>query len=83
MVTEAALALADSVNDEEKAEGRIYPSLKRMREISRDVAVRVIQMANKQGHARDNGYTKNMDEDELRDWVAGEMWVPTYDKSAA
>lgn len=31
MVTEAALALADALNDEEKAEGRIYPALKRMR----------------------------------------------------
>jgi malate dehydrogenase (oxaloacetate-decarboxylating)(NADP+) len=31
MITEAALALADSLNDEEKAEGRIYPALHRMR----------------------------------------------------
>lgn len=83
MVTEAALALADSVNDDEKAEGRIYPALTRMREISRDVAVRVIQMANKQKHARDGGYTAAMDDDELRSWVEGEMWRPTYDSFAA
>lgn len=31
MVTEAALALADSCSEEEKAEGRIYPALQRMR----------------------------------------------------
>ncbi|PWN91970.1 hypothetical protein FA10DRAFT_292735 [Acaromyces ingoldii] len=78
MITESALALADCLNDEEKAEGRVYPALTRMREISRDVAVRVIQMAIKQGHARDGGYTASMDEDDLRNWVEGEMWKPTY-----
>ncbi|PWN38269.1 uncharacterized protein FA14DRAFT_163740 [Meira miltonrushii] len=83
MITESALALADSVNDEEKAEGRIYPSLKRMRDISRDVSVRVIQMANKQGFTRDNGYTKGMDDEELKHWVEGEMWQPTYESFAA
>lgn len=83
MITESALALADSVNEEEKAEGRIYPSLKRMRDISRDVSVRVIQMANKQGLTRDNGYTKGMDDEELKHWVEGEMWQPTYESFAA
>lgn len=83
MITEAALALADSLNDQEKSEGRIYPALTRMREISRDVAVRVIQMANRQGHARDGGYTNAMDAEELRNWVAGEMWQPTYESFAA
>ena len=53
------------------------------REISRDVACRVIQMANKQGHARDGGYTASMDDDELRDWVANEMWQPTYSTFSA
>ena len=80
MVTEAALALADSLTEEEEAEGRIYPSLKRMREISRDVAVRVIQMANKQKLTRDGGYTASMEEEELKEWVAGEAWNPTYDE---
>jgi malate dehydrogenase (oxaloacetate-decarboxylating)(NADP+) len=83
MVTEAALALADSLTEEEKAEGRIYPALTRMREISRDVACRVIKMAIQQGHARDGGYTASMDEEELRDWVANEMWHPTYNKVTA
>lgn len=80
MVTESALALADSLTEEEKAEGRIYPSLKRMREISCEVAVRVIQMANKQNLTRDGGYTASMEEEELKEWVAGEAWNPTYDE---
>lgn len=79
MVSEAAFALSDALNDEENAEERMYPNLERMREISRDVAVRVIQIANRQGHARDNGYTASMDPDQLRDWVYGEMWIPKYD----
>lgn len=40
-------------------------------------------MANKQGHSRDGGYTAGMDEEELRDWVANEMWQPTYETRVA
>ncbi|KAK0550374.1 hypothetical protein OC845_002694 [Tilletia horrida] len=83
MITEAALALADALNDEEKAQNLVYPSLKRVREVSRDVATRVIMKANEQKVARDGGYTASMPEDELREWVQGEMWSPTYDTFTA
>lgn len=83
IVTESALALSDSLTDAERAEGRLYPKTDRIREISRDIAVRCIQMANKQKVARDGGYTASMDEETLRDWVAGEMWAPKYDKLEA
>lgn len=79
MITESALALSDALNDEERAEGRLYPNTERIREISRDIAVRCIQMANKQGVARDGGKTAAMDEEQLREWVQGEMWSPKYD----
>ena len=79
MITESALALSDALNDTEREEGRLYPNLERIREISGDVAVRCIIQANKQGVARDGGKTANMSEDELRKWVHGEMWVPKYD----
>ncbi|KAI3492125.1 hypothetical protein L1887_43414 [Cichorium endivia] len=78
MITESALALSDALNDEERAEGRLYPNTERIREISRDIAVRCIQMANKQSVTRDNGKTAAMDEEQLRDWVQGEMWTPVY-----
>ncbi|SAM62714.1 related to NADP-dependent malic enzyme [Ustilago bromivora] len=79
MITESALALSDALNDEERAEGRLYPNTERIREISRDIAVRCIQMANKQGVARDAGKTAAMDQEQLSDWVHGEMWTPKYD----
>ena len=81
MITESALALSDALNDEEKAEGRLYPNTERIREISRDIAVRCIQMANTQGVARDGGKTAAMDEEQLREWVHGEMWSPKYDSA--
>ncbi|KAE8268892.1 hypothetical protein A4X09_0g3446 [Tilletia walkeri] len=83
MITEAALALADALNDEEKAQNLVYPSLKRVREVSRDVATRVIIKANEQKVSRDGGYTASMPEDELREWVQGEMWSPTYETYTA
>ncbi|PWN46717.1 hypothetical protein IE53DRAFT_322453 [Violaceomyces palustris] len=83
MVTESALALADSLTEEERAEGRIYPNIARIREISRDVAVRCIKLANQQKVSRDGGYTASMDDEQLRNWVQGEMWLPAYDKLEA
>ena len=83
MITESALALSDALNDDEAAEGRLYPNTERIREISRDIAVRCIRMANKQGVTRDGGKTAAMSEDELREWVHGEMWVPKYDSVEA
>lgn len=79
MITESALALSDALTDQERAEGRLYPNTERIREISRDIAVKCIQMANKQGVTRDGGKTAAMDEEQLRDWVQGEMWTPKYD----
>ncbi|EPQ26122.1 uncharacterized protein PFL1_06330 [Pseudozyma flocculosa PF-1] len=78
IVTESALALSDALTQAERDEGRLYPKTDRIREISRDIAVRCIQMANKQKVANDGGYTASMDEDQLRTWVQGEMWVPKY-----
>jgi len=83
MITEAALALADALNDDERAQNLVYPSLKRVREVSRDVATRVIMKANEQKVSRDGGYTASMPEDELREWVQGEMWNPSYNTFTA
>jgi hypothetical protein len=35
-------------------------------------------MANRQGHARDGGYTASMTDDELVSWCRGEMFEPSY-----
>jgi len=47
MVEAAALALADSITDEERTEDRIYPNLTRIREISAQIAHKVIRTAQK------------------------------------
>lgn len=78
MITTAAFALSTGLNKEEEAEGRVLPDLGRIREISRDIAAAVIQQINKEGFARDGGYTASFTEDDLRAWAEGEMWVPDY-----
>lgn len=78
MITTASFALANSLTKEEEAEGRIYPNLLRIRDVSRDVAKGVIQKANEQGVARDAGYTKSFTEEDLAEWIEGEMFVPDY-----
>jgi malate dehydrogenase (oxaloacetate-decarboxylating)(NADP+) len=45
MVEAASLALADSLTDEERAEDRVYPNLTRIREISAQIAHRVVRTA--------------------------------------
>jgi len=45
MVETASLALADSLNDAERAEDRIYPVLTRIRDISTQIAAKVIKTA--------------------------------------
>jgi malate dehydrogenase (oxaloacetate-decarboxylating)(NADP+) len=45
MVEAASLALAGSVNEEEKKDDLVYPRLTRIREISANIAVKVIRTA--------------------------------------
>jgi malate dehydrogenase (oxaloacetate-decarboxylating)(NADP+) len=48
MVETASLALADSLTDVEREEDRIYPNLTRIREISAQIAYKVIRTAQKE-----------------------------------
>ena len=48
----ASSALANSVLPEEKAEGRLYPDLKRIRRVSAEVAAAVIAKVVEEGLAR-------------------------------
>ena len=47
MVEAASLALADSLNEEERALDMIYPRIERIRDISALIALRVIRAAQK------------------------------------
>ena len=79
VITEAAVALADSMTKDEVDEGRLYPKLGRVREISQYVAFRCIKVLIKDGLCRDDGITASMGDDELFRYVGDHMWEPHYE----
>ncbi|WFD19001.1 malate dehydrogenase (oxaloacetate-decarboxylating) (NADP(+)) [Malassezia caprae] len=79
IITESALALADSMNEKEKEMDLLYPLPERVREIAHYIAFRCIKAINKEGLAQDNGFTAGLSDDDLFKWVHDEMWVPSYD----
>lgn len=79
VITESALALADSMTQEEKDEGRIYPKIERSREVSNAIALRCIKKINEEGNAGDDGFTAKLSDEELEKFIREQMWVPSYD----
>ncbi|KAF8586624.1 hypothetical protein K439DRAFT_1631511 [Ramaria rubella] len=77
MVEAAALALADSLTDEERAEDRIYPNLTRIRDISALIGLRVIRAAQTERVDRSEAL-RDMDEEALLRIVANKMWQPDF-----
>ena len=78
VITEAAIALADSLNKEETDADRLYPRLERVREISNYIAFRCIKILIRDGLCRDNGLTASMSDDDLYKWIGARMWLPDY-----
>lgn len=75
MIYAASKALADSLSTEEINQGWLYPSLKRIRQVSGIVATAVIQEAIEKSLA-----TKLLDlkdQDQILDYVTLHMWSPT------
>eukprot|EP01090_Pellita_catalonica_P019810 TRINITY_DN6846_c0_g1_i1.p1 TRINITY_DN6846_c0_g1~~TRINITY_DN6846_c0_g1_i1.p1 ORF type:complete len:278 (-),score=50.20 TRINITY_DN6846_c0_g1_i1:42-875(-) len=72
MIIIAARALANSVNEEEFKEGRLYPVLDRIRDLSAEIAVAVIEKAFEEGVA-----TIERPEDLLA-YVKSNMFYPAY-----
>ena len=79
VITAAAFSLANSLNEEERSEGRVYPKLERVRDISAAIATECAKLINKHNLARDGGHTAKMSHDELLAYVKEQMWVPTYE----
>ncbi|KAI8070913.1 hypothetical protein BC940DRAFT_317318 [Gongronella butleri] len=75
MIYISATALADSLTADEQAQGWLYPSLQRIREVSAVVAIAVIEQAVKEGIAQDN-HVANLTHDELVAYVHEQMWSP-------
>ena len=74
MVLAAAYALAEFVKRSDLAQGNVYPSVERMREVAEHVATRVIERAFDDGVAR----TRKMTRDQAAARVRAKGWRPRY-----
>ncbi|HUO81447.1 MAG TPA: NAD-dependent malic enzyme [Gammaproteobacteria bacterium] len=72
MISAAARALADAVLDEELEQGLLYPSIRRLRAVTRQVAAAVMQ------RARDEGIGENVSDDDIERRIAEAMWESAY-----
>jgi len=72
MLFVAAKALANAVSEADLAQGRIYPSLTRIREVSAAIATAVAQVAYNQGIAR------KPKPDDLPTFIKSQMYEPKY-----
>ena len=68
----AAKTLSDLVNADDLAVGRLYPSLKRIREVSLAIAESVAAVAFQQGLADKPG------ERPLHEYIKSQMYQPVY-----
>jgi malate dehydrogenase (oxaloacetate-decarboxylating)(NADP+) len=72
MFLAAARTLANEVSEDDLSEGRIYPPLTRIREVSLAIAVSVAKVAYDQGLAREPK------PDDLRSHIKAQMFEPSY-----
>ncbi|MEL6546689.1 MAG: malic enzyme-like NAD(P)-binding protein, partial [Myxococcota bacterium] len=72
MFTEAARALAGMVTDADIAEGRLFPPLTRLREVSATIAAAVVREAQRSHVGRP------IHDDEIEKLIAWKMWEPRY-----
>ncbi|MDH3841066.1 MAG: NAD-dependent malic enzyme, partial [Chromatiales bacterium] len=72
MISAAAHALAHAVSADELQSGLLFPSIRRLREVSRTVADAVMRQAGAEGIGL------QFDEDERRRLLDGAIWEPGY-----
>ena len=75
MFLAAAQGLAEFTVSHPAAEGCLYPNLKDLRVVSRDIAFRVAQTA------RDAGLGRTLDDDALRTAIDEFCWFPDYQRN--
>jgi malic enzyme len=75
MFLAAAQALAEFTVSRPSGEGCLYPSLKDLREVSREIAFRVAQTA------RDAGLGRTLDDQSLRTAIDDFCWFPDYTRN--
>jgi malate dehydrogenase (oxaloacetate-decarboxylating) len=75
MISVAANALAEAVTEDELQRGLLYPAVKRLREVSAQVAVAVMRQAAEEGRC--------VGEDNYEQRVEKAMWLPRYPQYVA
>lgn len=75
MVKASSLGLADSLTDEERSLGLLYPRIERIREISAHIAKAVIRAAQNADVDRSIDL-RNVSDSELLRFIHGKMWKP-------
>ena len=71
----ASVAVANSLTPEDRAEGRVYPQVKNIREVSIDVAVAVARKGIEHGLSKSMGMA---DIHSLREILVKKMYNPHY-----
>ncbi|EKM57606.1 uncharacterized protein PHACADRAFT_115852 [Phanerochaete carnosa HHB-10118-sp] len=77
MIEASSLGLAESLTDEERAFELIYPRVERIRDISAQIALSVIRVAQKESVDR-NSQLRQLDDTELLKYIKGKMWDPEH-----
>ncbi|KAF8649182.1 hypothetical protein AX16_005980 [Volvariella volvacea WC 439] len=75
MVEASSLGLADSLTEEERADGLLYPRVERIRDISALIAKQVIRAAQKAGVDRHTAL-RDMNDQQLLAFIKQRMWDP-------
>lgn len=76
MLYASSVALADSLSPEERAAGRVIPTVANVRAVSLRVAAGVIEAAVREDMARKIPQLK--DGQTLMEWVETQMYIPEY-----
>ncbi len=71
MVSASSAALAEQITDEELEKGLLFPSVTRLREVSKEVARAVVQQARNDNVAADT-------DSDIEDMLNGAIWSPEY-----
>ena len=79
-IYDASVALAECLSDRELLEGRVFPDIKRIREVSQKVAIGVIKRAHAEGltNAERFKFINMADDAALGDWLHKKMYDPVY-----
>ncbi|PIN00341.1 Malate dehydrogenase (decarboxylating) [Handroanthus impetiginosus] len=83
MLQAAAECLAAYMTEEEVLQGIIYPSISRIRDITKEVAAAVIKEAIEEDLAEgyremDARELQKLNQDEIRTFIKNNMWIPEY-----